>query len=158
MNHSTSEKTVYVQVSYTYRPSWESVKRVRPVWLDIDQCGDSEYSIPTGFSDTHWDWNVNVPGKVVAGFGHLHGHGVAIEATKATAQTPLGDHETDVICKSVATLDPMDVHSVLSMSSCAGDPLAVVQTGQTVRLHSIYQSTHAADDVMGIMLLYINPT
>jgi hypothetical protein len=61
------------------------VKPLKPVWLDIDQRGDSEYSIPAGFSDTHWDWAVNVPGKVVAMFGHIHGHGVAVEATSARA-------------------------------------------------------------------------
>jgi hypothetical protein len=152
MNHATAApQTVYVQVTYTIRPSWESVQRLRPVWLDIDQCGDSEYSIPAGFSDTHWDWNVNVPGKVMAMIGHLHGHGVAIEATNES-------QGGQSICKSVATLDPMDVHSVLAMSTCTGDPLALVKQGQTVRLHSMYQSSHPADDVMGIMLGYINPS
>jgi hypothetical protein len=63
-----------------------------------------------------------------------------------------------VICRSDATLDPMDVHSVSAMSTCTGDPLARVSSGQTVRLHSIYNSTHPADDVMGIMLGYINPS
>jgi hypothetical protein len=149
MNHSTSQQTVYVQVTYSYRAPWESVKPLKPVWLDIDQCGDSEYSIPAGFSDTHWDWNVNVPGKVVAAIGHLHGHGVAIEATNESEGSAS-------ICKSVATLDPIDVHSVLAMSTCTGNPLAVVALGQTVRLHSMYQSSHAANDVMGIMLAYIN--
>jgi hypothetical protein len=148
MNHSTSDQTVYVQVTYTYQASWESVKALKPVWLDIDQCGDSEYSIPAGFSDTHWDWNVNVPGKVVAAIGHLHGHGVAVEATRAGTS----------ICKSVATLDPTDVHSVLAMSTCTGDPLARLRLGNTARLHSMYQSPHSADDVMGIMLLWIHPT
>jgi hypothetical protein len=61
-----------------------------------------------------------------------------------------------LICRSEATLDPDDVHSVLSMSTCTGDPLAVVKQGETVRLHSMYQSSHPADDVMGIMLGYIN--
>jgi hypothetical protein len=150
MNHTAAAQTVYVQVTYTYRPSWESVKRLKPVWLDIDQCGDSEYSIPAGYSDTHWNWTVNVPGKVVAMIGHIHGHGIAVEATnESTGGTS--------ICRSVATLDPMDVHRVLAMSTCTGDPLAVVQAGQTVRLHSEYNSTHAADDVMGIMLGWINP-
>jgi hypothetical protein len=151
MNHSTSTKTVYVQVTYTTRPYWESVRPLKPVWLDIDQCGDSEYSIPAGFSDTHWDWKVNVPGKVVAMIGHLHGHGVAIEATNES-------RGGQSICKSVATLDPMDVHSVLAMSTCVGDPLATITAGQTVRLHSMYQSSHPADDVMGIMLGYIHPS
>ncbi len=151
MNHATEQKTVYVQITYTYRPSWESLKGLKPVWLDIDQCGDSEYSIPAGYSDTHWNWTVNVPGKVVAMIGHLHGHGVAVEATnESTGGTS--------ICRSNATLDPMDVHRVLAMSACTGDPLAVVGQGQTVRLHSMYNSTHPADDVMGIMLGYINPT
>jgi Stress up-regulated Nod 19 len=151
MNHATtSSKTVYVQVTFTTRPSWESVQRVRPVWLDIDQCGDSEYSIPAGFSDTHWDWKVNVPGKVVAMFGHVHGHGIAVEATNESRGGAS-------ICRSVATLDPMDVHSVLAMSTCTGDPLAEVRSGDIVRLHSEYQSSHAADDVMGIMLGYIHP-
>jgi Stress up-regulated Nod 19 len=151
MNHSTSAQTVYVQVTFSYRPSWESVKRVKPVWLDIDQCGDSEYAIPAGFSDTHWDWYVNVPGNVVAAIGHLHGHGVAVEATNESKGGA-------TICKSVATLDPTDVHRVLSMSTCTGDPLARIQQGQIVRLHGMYQSSHPATDVMGIMLAYINPS
>lgn len=151
MNHETTAKTVYVQVTFTTRPSWESVQRVRPVWLDIDQCGDSEYSIPAGYSDTHWDWKVNVPGNVVAMFGHVHGHGVFVEATNES-------RGGTSICKSVATLDPMDVHSVLKMSTCTGDPLARVSQGQVVRLHSEYNSTHPADDVMGIMLGYIQPS
>jgi hypothetical protein len=119
------------------------------VWLDIDQCGDSEYSIPAGESDTHWDWTVNVPGKIVTMLGHLHGHGVRIEATNES----LGGAS---ICNSVAKL-ASDQHHVDSMSTCSGDPLAVIQAGQTVRLHSIYNSSHPADDVMGIMLGYVRP-
>jgi hypothetical protein len=126
MNHATSSKTVYVQVTFTIRPSWESVARLKPVWLDIDQCGDSEYSIPAGYSDTHRDWKVNVPGKVVAMLGHVHGHGIAVEATNESKGGAS-------ICRSTATLDPMDVHSE-------------------------YNSSHAADDVMGIMLGYIHPS
>jgi hypothetical protein len=151
MNHAATSKTVYVQVTFTIRPSWESVKRLKPVWLDIDQCGDSEYAIPAGFSDTHWNWNVNVPGRIVAMIGHLHGHGVAIEATNES-------RGGELICRSDATLDPMDPHRVLSMETCVGDPVATVASGEVVRLHSMYQSSHPADDVMGIMLGYINST
>ncbi|HEX6256322.1 MAG TPA: hypothetical protein VFZ70_10995 [Euzebyales bacterium] len=150
MNHSPEAKTVYIKVTYTYRQPWESVKPLKPVWLDIDQCGDSEYSIPAGPSDKHWDWNVNVPGKVVAMIGHVHGHGVAVEATNESR----GGRS---ICLSKATLDSTDTHRVLEMSTCTGDPLAVVKSGQVVRLHSMYDSPQPADDVMGIMLAYINP-
>jgi hypothetical protein len=149
-NHAEGSQTVYVQLTVTFRPSWESVRPVRPVWLDIDQCVDSEYSIPAGFSDTHWDWTVNVPGEVVAAGGHIHGHGVAVEATDETRGGAS-------ICKSVGTTDPQDVHNVLNMTTCSGRHLASLNRGDVVRLHSTYQSAHAASDVMGIMLLYVDP-
>jgi hypothetical protein len=151
MNHMAEDKTVYVEVTFTYRPASDPVRPVRPVWLDIDQCGDSEYAIPAGFSDTHWQWHVNVPGDVVAALGHVHGHGIAVEATNDS-------RGGQSICRSVATLDPMDVHRVLAMTTCAGTPLARIRDGQTVTLHSEYQSAHAADDVMGIMLMYVAPS
>jgi len=151
MNHTTQSKTVHVKVTYTYRPAWESVKRLKPVWLDIDQCGDSEYSIPDGFSDRHRDWNVNVPGKVMGAIGHLHGHGVAIEATDESRGGA-------TICRSEAMLDPDDPHTVMAMSPCPDGPLADLRQGGTVRLHSMYDSMMPMNDVMGIMLLYVNPT
>jgi hypothetical protein len=46
---------------------------------------------------------------------------------------------------------------VLSMSSCRDDPITTLARGDTVRLHSEYNSTHAADDVIGIMPAYIHP-
>jgi hypothetical protein len=145
MNMSIDPLTVYVQVTYTVRPSWESVRSVRPVWLDIDQCGDSEYSIPTGLSEETWSWNLNVPGKIVTMLGHQHAHGVYIEA--------VNDSEGgSSICRSDAT---MEDHHITNMTSCVGDPVAIVQGGQTVTIHSVYDSPHAADDVMGIMLAYI---
>ena len=149
MNMSDTAKTVYIQMTYTIRPSWESVRALKPVWLDVDQCGDSEYSIPAGESDSHWDWSVNVPGRLVTMLGHVHGHGVRVEATNESEGGAS-------ICNSTATL-AADQHHVVSMSTCSGDPLAVLRSGQTVRLHSVYNSTHPADDVMGIMLGYIHP-
>jgi hypothetical protein len=151
MNMTPSTKTVYVAVTYSYRWPWESVRGVTPIWLDIDQCGDSQYRIPEGPSDSHWDWSVNVPGKVVAAAGHVHGYGIAVEATNESKGGAS-------ICKSVATPHPDDVHAVMSMSTCSGDPLAVIQQGDVVRLHSMYESPHEADDVMGIMLMYVYPS
>jgi hypothetical protein len=158
MNHGDQSKSVYVDVTYTYQSaSAQGMKPLKPVWLDIDNCGDSEYSIPAGYSDTHWDWKVNVPGEVIAAAGHVHGHGIAVGATNESQGGAS-------ICRSGAKLDPMNVHSVLSMSTCTGDlpdpSLARVNMGDVVRLHSEYQlpSGHAADDVMGIMLAYIYRT
>ena len=54
VNLNTQAKTVYVQVMFRDRPLSET-EPTRPAWLDIDSfCngGDSEYTIPTGYSDT----------------------------------------------------------------------------------------------------------
>lgn len=149
MNHTSTSQTVYVQVTYTTRPSWESVRPLKPVWLDVDQCGDSEYSVPAGDSDTHWDWTVNVPGDLVAMIGHVHGYGGYVQATNQSRGGAL-------LCQSTATLEPMDPTMVKSMSTCSGTPLGVLRTGDDVRLHSVYEDVPAPrDDVMGIMLGWI---
>ena len=84
----------------------------------------------------------------MAAIGHLHGHGVAIEATKREpgrrVDLQVGGHAR-----------PLDVHSVMSMT-CTGNPVATIRQGDLVRLHNMYQSSHPATDVMGIMLLYVD--
>ena len=45
-----------------------------------------------------------------------------------------------------------------SMSTCAGDPLASIRKGDLIRLHSVYDSPTRQNDVMGIMLLYVDRT
>jgi hypothetical protein len=66
----TASKTVYIQVVYKYRTT--PSKAAIPLWLDIDGCGDSEYTIPTGYSDTHVDWTSNLNGRLIGIGGHLH--------------------------------------------------------------------------------------
>jgi len=151
MNMMEEPQTVYIQITFTHTRSL--LKPVTPVWLDIDQCGDSEYAIPDGFSDSHWDWRVNVPGKIVGIGGHMHDHGQFMEATnESTGQS---------ICRSVAryneTPDYDDgVHPhVSSMSRCIADPVATVSRGQTVRIHAEYIAHGADPGAMGIMIAYI---
>lgn len=155
MNMTPQEKTVYVEMTFTHQSGSGGLEPVRPVWLDVDQCGDSEYSIPAGPSDTHWDWNVNVPGRIVAIGGHVHDEGVRIEATnESTGQS---------ICDSVAAygetpeyIDMMGRARLSSMSRCIADPVATVASGDTVRVHSVYDASQPHDDVMGIMIGYID--
>ena len=157
MNMETEPQTVYIQMTFKYQTGTGGPEAVRPVWLDVDQCGDSEYNIPTGTSDTHWDWNVNVPGRVVAIGGHVHteGHGVRIEARNETTGQS--------ICNSVATyggspqyIDMMGEPWISSMTRCIANPVATVSSGQRVRIHSVYNSPEPRDDVMGIMIAFID--
>ena len=157
MNMDMEPKTVYIEMTFKYQTGTGGPEAVRPVWLDIDQCGDSEYSIPAGTSDTHWDWNVNVPGRIVAIGGHVHseGHGVRIEATNQTTGQS--------ICNSVGAygqapdyIDMMGEPWLSSMSRCIANPVATVASGNRVRIHSIYNSPEPMDDVMGIMIAFID--
>jgi hypothetical protein len=151
MNMRPDPQTFYIDVTFAYRSAWENVRRVRPVWLDIDQCGDSEYAIPAGESEATRDWRANVEGAVVAVAGHVHDHGLRIEAANlSTGQT---------ICNSTAGYggDPTYMGHLESMSFCSGDPLGLVDGGDTVRIRSLYNSPTAESDVMGIMLAYIHP-
>lgn len=155
MNMTPQPQEVYVEVTFTYESGLFAADAVDPVWLDIDQCGDSLYSIPAGQSDTHWDWDVNVPGDVVAIGGHVHDDGVRIEATNETTG--------ESICDSVAGyggspeyIDMQGRERISSMSRCIEDPVASISQGDTVRIHSIYDTDHAHDDVMGIMIAYVD--
>jgi hypothetical protein len=74
VNTQTTAQTVYIQMIFRWRPLSET-EPTRPVWLDIDSIcngGDSEYTIPTGYSDTHADWTSPLNARVIGFSGHLH--------------------------------------------------------------------------------------
>jgi Stress up-regulated Nod 19 len=152
MNMMSMSQTVYVDVTFTYQPSWASVQTVKPVWLDIDECGDSEYSIPAGPSDTAWSWTSTLAGQVVFAAGHQHDYGVHLSATDTTTGS--------LICDSVAGYGTKAAYMghIESMSTCGGTGLPRLHTGDGVVLHSYYNSPEPKSDVMGIMLLYVRPT
>ena len=95
VNKAAVAKNLSVEIVYQYRTA--GGEDARPLWLDIDGCGDSEYSAPLGYSDTHSDWTSTVNGRIIGMAGHLHdvdvtnanpcpdhcpaqGHGVALSA------------------------------------------------------------------------------
>jgi hypothetical protein len=72
VNLKSFTQTVYIEVVFRWRPVADTEK-ARPIWLDIDGCsGDSEYTIPTGYSDTHVDWTSTVDARAIDLYGHLH--------------------------------------------------------------------------------------
>lgn len=78
---STSYQQVSIQVTYRYRTD-SSVIGSNPLWFDVDGCGDSEYTVPVGYSDTHdprqnadfgtYGWISTVSGRMIAMAGHMH--------------------------------------------------------------------------------------
>jgi hypothetical protein len=72
VNKSSVQKKLSIQIFYRYRTDPPSVMEAKPLWLDIDGCGDSEYTTPVGYADTTTSWTSTVSGRMVAISGHLH--------------------------------------------------------------------------------------
>jgi len=93
-NPAPENKTVYIKVTFTHFPGSDPLKDVRPVWLDENNCSNSQYAVcPTGpypcYDDRHWDWtsgangaNSTVEGTIVAIGGHVHDWGMSVAAQK----------------------------------------------------------------------------
>jgi hypothetical protein len=75
VNKSNVDKHLSIDVVYRYRSlnaTNPTPIEAKPLWLDIDGCGDSEYTIPTGYSDSHVSWTSTVSGRMIAMAGHQH--------------------------------------------------------------------------------------
>lgn len=158
MNHAEEEKTIYIKVEYDFVPkaAAPTMTPVRPVWMDVAPCSSilDTYKVDKGPSTTASEWEVNVPGKVVAMGGHLHNDGITLTATnKSTGE---------VLCDSKAAYGTkkefVNIHGeaeLSEMKSCVADPVATVKRGEKIELAGKYDSSIPRDDVMGIMVTYI---
>ena len=163
MNWQTTSKTVNIRMTWKYATGSDHTSRapLRPVWFDANQCSLNSYiSVPTGLSDTHYDWKASFGGKLIAAAGHIHDHGVNIELTNESAGSSL-------LCNSVAGYGgpgyetPDGRKHVSSMGVCTGNPISTIGKNQTIRLHGIYnvpEGHHQINDAMAIAIAYINPS
>jgi len=71
VNKSSVPKTVNIEIVFRHRPVAET-QPATPIWLDIDNCADSEYTAPEGYSDIHRDWTSTLEGRLLGLGGHLH--------------------------------------------------------------------------------------
>ena len=152
MNTGHEMQRLAVEIEFYFVQAPADIEPVRPMWLDINNCGNSEYSIPAGESDTHRNFQVTpeLEGRLVSIGGHVHNDGIRIELTNQT--------RGESICNSVAGYGtiPEYMGNIESMTGCSGDPLALLDAGDTLRLHSIYDSPGPQHDVMGIMVGYVD--
>lgn len=151
MNTGHEMQRLAVEIEFYFVSAPADLEPVRPMWLDVNNCGNSEYSIPAGFSDTHWDFDVTpeLEGRLVSIGGHVHNDGIRIELTNRT--------RGESICNSVAGYGtiPEYMGNIESMTGCTGEPVATIRAGDVLRLHSIYDSPGEQHDVMGIMVGYV---
>jgi hypothetical protein len=158
MTMSNVPESVYIQVTFDWVPgSTAGMTNVEPVWLDVDQCGDSEVDVPAGRSSVPYTWTVNRPGNLVGIGGHLHDYGVNL--------TMRNDSTGQMFCDSVAAygesplyVDHMGMEHISSMTSCGnadGTPVATLANGQRVTISANYDAPQAEQGVMGIAVGYI---
>ncbi|MBI2167916.1 MAG: hypothetical protein HYU28_00215, partial [Actinobacteria bacterium] len=153
MNMEQSPQSVYVEMTVRYLPGDDpSVKGTEPVWVDVDNCEDSEIDVPAGRTTTTWDWTSTMTGRVVFTAGHVHDGGLSTTLSNATAGTRM--------CRSVAgygTKPEFDGH-IESMSTCSWDRLGSIRDGDTIRLDTVYDTPEALEGVMGIMMFWVYET
>lgn len=153
MNSSLKTQVVFFKLTVRYLPMEDpSVKPVVPVWLDVDNCGDSEFAVPKGRSVTSWKWKSNLTGRIVAAGGHVHDGGIAITLSNATKKARM--------CTSVAGYGtkPQYMGSVETMSICPYDRLGSVRKGESLQLDTYYNQLRPTAGVMGIMIAYVYET
>jgi hypothetical protein len=99
-------------------------------------------------------WKYTVPatgaGDIVAIGGHLHDYGTHISLTDTTTGK--------LICNAKAAYGQIAAYqkNIDSMSGCIGSPLAVIRAGDALRLNSYYNSPTAENNVMGIMMAWVD--
>jgi hypothetical protein len=153
MNHSDQFQMVFFDLTTTSVPrSDTSIKPVVPVWLDVDNCNDSQFSIPKGESHTIWKWKSSMTGRIVGAGGHVHDGGVYM----TLSNTATGKR----MCTSWAGYGtkPAFMGTIESMSRCLYDRIGTVKAGESLQIDTYYNSSRAADDVMGILIAYVYET
>jgi hypothetical protein len=102
---ASSAKTFRLAMTFTYES--DALRGVHHLWLDEGSCGGSEYPVPVGYDDKHWDWTSgnnpgatydDVEGTIIAIGGHVHDFGISVSAQKNPAALPPGPY----ICTSHA--------------------------------------------------------
>lgn len=152
MNHSASSKTVYLEADvYTVPASAKGMKPVTPVWLDVANCRDSEFTAPPGRSTKSWSWKSTLTGRVIGAGGHVHAGGVGVVLRNASTGKRM--------CTSEAAYGRGAFEGeVTQMSTCIWDRIGTVRDGQSLAIDTIYDTPKAAEGVMGILMLVVYET
>lgn len=176
MNMMPEARDLYFEFTFTYRSGSDDVRPVTPVWLDVDNCADSEIAIPAGYSDTHWDWTPDITGDLIAIAGHIHDYGISdsLESLvtgenictsvagysdgSAYAPAPVADGGDGHPAASVEAnpSDPLYAGHIEYMSGCT--PMFRLNAGETIRLHARYNAPAPVDNAMGIMMAFVYET
>jgi hypothetical protein len=152
MNMTDRTQTVWFSLEVRHRPASAGLKPLTPVWMDVDNCSDSEITVPAGRSTTTWEWESNVTGRVVTTAGHVHDGGLSITLRNASTDQHM--------CRSVAGYgnDPSYEGAIDRMSVCTWDRLGTVREGERLAIDAVYDTPEPIESAMGIMMAFVYET
>ncbi len=184
MNFDTVPQTMYLTLTCTCEPGGSAIKPVVPLWLDTDGCGDSQFTVPAGYSDTQNDVVMPVTGTIVEMGGHVHNYGISVSAEHldtgeyiATsiagfgagspfAPVPLADGDLGHPGWATVldgTTDPPNNPEYMGniQNMTFSKPFFTVQAGDTIRLHTQHNVPaglypNGLSSVMGIIQAYVH--
>jgi hypothetical protein len=174
MNENMVDNTVYMTITYDYIEGHpKGYDNVKPVWLDVKQCGTSEVVSPhkDNIFSIGSDWTSDISGEILGAGGHLHDGGSHLTLSLDGKQLCDSKAAYGESKEFVAPSDGQSAHGgidhISTMSPCNGfidfkdnD----MKPGQKWRLEAHYDynkhkpSMHGNggfDKVMGISLMYI---
>lgn len=182
MNMKPEPRTVYWEYTFTWVPASEAgdIKPLRPMWIDIDQCDDSEAVTSAGYNDLTWDWQADRTHTFVSGGGHVHDYGIGIawrnETRSQTACSSVAGYAEGSPYVPVGPGTGADDAHPVSANTVTSDPLGLanykghisdhttcdygasgprVQKGDLMRAHTQIYRPDDSDHDMGIMVGFL---
>jgi hypothetical protein len=150
--HGRHELFLKLKLGFTPDAGGSNLTNIRPVWLDVDNCSDSEFDVPRnpapGRHREVWDWTMPLEGRFVALAGHLHDGGLRLVLRNATTATPM-------FTSRAVYEHRWHLTAMTTYADAAGIPVAA---GDVLELTAVYNDTRngpgnlAWPDVMGIMV------
>lgn len=151
--HQGQSKDVWLRLNMDFAPgAVGDMTDISPLWLDVDNCSDSEYDVTKGQDEEGrwkstrvWRYTMPASGRFVQLAGHLHDGGVALKLLNITT----GQR---VFTSRALYEKESDPGYLTRMTSFSNDPGLAVSEGDVLELRSTYKSRMTRFGVMGIML------
>jgi hypothetical protein len=167
MNTTAQPRSVKIVVNFTWVPdTMPGYRPVTPVWLDINQCNNSQKPAQTGQYSYNYVWTAPQNAKLIGIGGHLHDGGDKLTVTRG--------NEWICVISPTYGLDPAFIEGrnslsmpgmphISAMSRCQGTrekPVATVKAGDQFTLTAYYDSNKhmqmGTEPVMGIAIGYFD--
>jgi hypothetical protein len=128
------------------------LKSYYPMWIDVQECRDSDFDLEPGKSTTYARFTMKYAGELFGVSGHLHDYGRELTLEDIRHKAKIADLKPQ--------LDPAGHVLSIPVFSFAGGGGYHLEQGQTLKVTAIYDNPtgkYLADGGMGIVVGYFLP-